>query len=247
MENTTQLLEVSQNIIDETEKRAEKEKDKTVYDADAVQNIPLVLFHGSEMFEVSIEMNPVEDEEWLKLVESVPANIKKVKSISFELFAPFANLGREKATAQHNYEERSDWKTATPDEHFMQMMNSYLQVSANVDDSVTEKTVFRFTQDAPIRLTSNQSGNEVETVIYFKLATREQMDEYLLIEANTPNKNHLASAQKISKERRYLALYNELKTRDENYASRVPAWHAIEAVKVFMDTSISNMGKQSRR
>jgi hypothetical protein len=69
------------------------------------------------------------------------------------------------------------------------------------------------------------------------------MDEYFALQQNQPRKNVLASAKKVSKERRMFALYQELQVRADGYVNRVPAWHAIKAVEGFLQLQVARLGK----
>lgn len=233
---------------DEEDSTEPETEPKITYQREVVQSIPLTIVRGERIFEVSILMGPMQDEQFFKLMEKVPENAKRVKGVSLELFAPYADLGRQLATGREGYVQREDWRQKTPSYDFIGAMQSYLHVTTAKADDTVDSDLELLDDDAevPVSLTPAFNGQECRTRIFFREETKDQMDEYLAAIGGEPQKNVIASHKKISKERRLFALYNQLKTRDENYSDAgVPAWHAIEAVSGFLNSQVARMGKLS--
>ncbi|MCY7374751.1 MAG: hypothetical protein LH472_02110 [Pyrinomonadaceae bacterium] len=213
------------------------------YDADANQKIPLpIIEKGGKNYEVAIELSPITDEDYFQLMDDVAAAARRIKIISIDLFEPFAELGRRKAVARYGYKERDDWKTATRNVDYISAVKSYFHVSAE-PESVDTKELLDDDAATQIRLLPSFAGREVETFISFREENKAQMDEFLAALSGQPNKSALASSKKVSKERRVYELYEQLQVGSENYLNRIPAWHCVEAVTMFLNLEILRMGK----
>lgn len=230
------------NVQDGLNESANVPESSVVFDAEANQKIPLTIRKGNQKFDVAIEFAPVSDEEWFNLLEAVPLAAKRIKTVSVELFEPFAALGREKAVARFGYAEKPNWKTATRDNDFIGGMKSYFDVTADREADET-KDLLDDEVETPVTLLSNFNGRECRTRILFGEASKAESDEFLAAIAGQPNKLVLAQAKKESKERRLFALYERLVKTKENYANRVPAWHAVEAVTDFFNQEMQRLGK----
>lgn len=232
--------ETKEAILNEQDNEDNNKLRGLPYDADAVQSMPITVRKGSLVRTTAIDFNPMSDEAWFQLMASLPEHAKRMKKVSLEVFAPFATAGRALAAAAHNYGNRPDLLTAIPDEHYIQGFMLYLQVTPVADGETGE---YSWDEDTPVKLVSAPNAVETETRIYFKEASKAQIDEYLAAKTGAPQENVLASAAVVSKERRIFALYNQLYTRSENYKSRIPAWHAVEAVSAFLESYVVNVGK----
>lgn len=205
-----------------------------IYDRNATQRVPLVAPQGDKTFNVEVEIAPISDEDYFKLLEEIPENAKKIKGVSVDLFMPFANLGRRLAVARYGFKERSDWRERMNDTYFISAVQGVLECSATSDEEVIKDELLD--DDAVIRipLRAPFNGRECETEIFFREESKEEMDEFFAALRGDPKKGVLASAKKISKERRLFDLYQETRVEVKNYKDDlVPAWHAIEAVQVF--------------
>lgn len=232
---------------DQNFSQAEAEKpDEIIYDRNAVQRINLQIPRGEKLFDVSIELNPLSDADYLELLKEVPAAAKKLKGLSTELFAPFAEVAKKLAVARHGYAPRADWREKTHPNDYVGAMLLYLTVSALPENETAETNELLDDEaDVKIPLKSVFSGYDCFTSISFKgWETQEQRDEYIAAKEGQPRKNALASHSKLSKEERLLALYDDLFTVCENYAdSDVPAWHRIAAIDAYFAGQLSRMGK----
>ena len=218
------------------------EQAATLYDANAIQKIPLTITKGSKSYDVAIELEPITDDEYFQLIDDALDSAKKLKSVSIELFQPRADLARKKAIARYGYVENKDWKTATKDADFISALDSYLQVSANTESESVED-LLDDSDETPIVLASVFNGIETKTTIYFREETKAQMDEFLAIDGGLPQKNALASHKKISKQKRLFALYEALVKGSDGYASQIPAWHGLAAVAAYLSGQLQRMGK----
>lgn len=225
------------------EQANEPETSATIYDATINHKIPLTIAKGDKQFDVAIEFAPISNDEWFELMVAVPAGAKRIKTISIELFAPYAKLGREKAAARFGYKEKSNWREATRDSDFISGLKGYLNVVAD-NESIATDDLLDDDADTPIKLKSEIEGVDWETCIYFREETKAEMDEFLAALSNQPDKTALATHKKQSAERRLFALYEALKTRVEGYKDDiVPAWHAVEAMKTYLDSQLVRLGK----
>ncbi len=221
----------------------EPEKTSNLYDATVNRKIPLTISKGGREFGVAIEFAPVSNDEWFDLMSAIPEAVKRVKRVSIELFAPFAELGRAKAVARYGYKEKPDWRTATRDSDFISGLKSYLNVVADIESIATDD-LLDDDADTPIKLKSEIEGFDWETCIYFREESKTEMDEFIALLNDQPNKTALATHKKTSPERRLYALYEALNTRVEGYTDDVvPAWHAAEAVKTYFDSQLVRLGK----
>ncbi|MDQ3747967.1 MAG: hypothetical protein M3367_02965 [Acidobacteriota bacterium] len=214
-----------------------------LYDARANQKIPLTIAKGDKQFDVAIELAPVTDDEWFQLMADVPAGAKRIKTISVELFAPYAKLGREKLVNRFGYKDNPNWKLATRDKDCISALKSYLNVVAN-KDAIETDDLLDDDVDTPVALSSEIVSIDWETTIYFREETKAEMDEFLAAFNNAPDKTAIATHKKTSAERRFYALGEALMTRSEGYKNDiVPAWHLVEAVKVYLDSQLVRLGK----
>lgn len=240
-ENTDNpVLSALSEIVEDAKKEASQ---NILFDSQASQKIPLKIRKGTREFDVAIEFAPSSDEEWFELMEAIPAAARRLKSVSVELFAPYAALGRNKAVARYGYADNPNWKTATRDSDYISAMKGYFDVWADTETVETSKELLDDEAESPVKLISNFNERECETQIFFQEASKDQTDEFMGALAGLPNKTALASAKKVSKERRLYALYTALKTREENYSDRIPAWHAVEAVTAFFNMEMQRLGK----
>jgi len=233
------VIETNPDLIDD---EPQEEITQVIYDADAKQNIPLKLAKGNRLHNVEWEINPITDDEFFALMEAMPDNAKRVNRLSVELLAPFAELGKKKALSRKGYKERADWREKTKIQDYISIMQSYLYVVAD-DKSFSTDELLDDEAETPVSLIAGFSGKKVKTVCYFKEESQDDMDEFIAARDGAPPKNALASAAVLSSERRIYKLYKKLHVRHENYASRVPVWHAIEAVTAFLSAQITRLGK----
>lgn len=225
------------------EQANERETPANIYDATVNRKIPLTIAKGEHQFDVAIEIAPVSNDEWFELIEAVFAGVKRIKTVSVEMFAPYAKLGREKAIARFGYKENPNWREATRDSDFISALKAYLNVVADTESIATDD-LLDDDADTPIKLKSEILSIDWETVIYFREETKAEMDEFLAALSNQPNKIILASHKKESAEHRIYALYEAMVTRTEGYKDEVvPAWHAVEATKTYLDSQLVRLGK----
>ncbi len=218
-------------------------KAEMLYDAAANQKIPLTVTKGGKSYDVAIELSKITADEYFQLMEDIPNGAKRIKTVSVDLFAPYAALGKEKAVARYGYKNRDDWRVATRDSDYISAVKSYLDVSAQTE-TVETGDLLDDDDETAILLISNFGGRETNTSIFFREETKAEMDEYLAALGDQPQKNAIASNKKISKERRLFALYEAMTTRGEGYADgKVPVWHGIEAVAAFFNVSLARLGK----
>lgn len=232
-------IEANQGLIDDEPK---EEITQVIYDADAVQNIPLKIPKGERLHNVEWQMNPLSDEEYFALMERMPENAKRVATLSVELLAPYAELGKQKAISRKGYKERADWRERTHPHDYISMVQSYLSVTAD-NKSFSTDELLDDDAETPVTLISSFNGEKAITVCYFAEEKQADIDEFLAALNNEPPKNALASAAKESKERRLYKLYKKLHRRHEGYASRVPAFHAVEAISAFLNGQLIRLGK----
>jgi hypothetical protein len=214
-----------------------------VYDRHAVQNVPMQIPRGDKTFNVSVDLAPIPDEDYFKLLEEIPENAKRVKTISVELFAPFANLGRRLAVARHGFKERPDWREATDDVYFINAVKGVLECVPVMEGAATDELL---DDDAEIKVTlkSPFNGKECLTHVYFREESAEEMDEFFAALRGEPQKGVLASAKRISKERRLFALFEKTRLRVENYKNNdIPAWQAVAALESFLLMQFGRVGK----
>lgn len=219
------------------------ENTNQIYDRNKNQQVPLSIQKGNVVFDVAIEFSPLSDERYLAFADSYPNFAKKIKTLTFDLYSPLAELGRELAVARHGYKERSDWREKTRDSDYINAMKGLLTVRV-ADNTENAETLLDDDEETYIELISNFNGEEKKTKVWFREETKTEMDEFLAAVGDEPRKGVLASAKKISKERRLFELFQAISTKTENYENDdIPAWHAIEAISGFMNLQIIRMGK----
>jgi hypothetical protein len=219
-------------------------KETRPYDADAVQAVNITVPRGEKNFHVSFKMNPLSDERFFKMVEQVPEQIKRIRIPSPEVFLPYAEVGRQLAIERFGYKPNPNWREKTHPHDFISAVIALTEVDFYFEGlEATEDELLDDDAEVPIKLISAFDGEECITTIWFQEETKEVMDEYFALQQNQPRKNVLASAKKVSKERRMFALYQELQVRADGYVNRVPAWHAIKAVEGFLQLQVARLGK----
>lgn len=238
--------EVKEETKEEVKKKEKFDNVKTkdaLYDADAKQTVYLDIHKGSKVYDVSWEMNPLDDETFFTLTDELPENARRLKDkVSTEIFMPLAEIGSTLAIKRHGYKERADWKEKTKPADYVSIMNTILKAEIITDEINTDE-LLDDSEETPVTLSVVFNGVEIRPIIYFKEETQAQIDEFLAIMAQQPQRNVLASAKKKSNERRMYELFTQLHAREEKYKSRVPAWHAVEAVKSFLDMQLGRLGK----
>lgn len=232
-------IDNNQNLIDD---EPQEEASQVIYDADAKQTIPLKIEKGGKLHKVEWEMNPISDEEFFVLMEAMPENAKRIGTLSVELLAPYAEIGKKKAISRKGYKERADWRDRTHPHDYISIVQAYLTVAADNNSFSTDELLDDEAETA-VTLISSFNKQKAKTVCYFAEEKQADIDEFLAALNNEPPKNALASAVKESKERRIYKLYKKLNRNNEGYASRVPAWHAIEAVSAFLNGQLIRLGK----
>lgn len=239
MEATESAFDAMQMVL-----KNQTERKFPFYDAETNQRIPLTVEKDNKSYDVQIELTAISDDDYFLLTDSLSETAKRIKTVSVELFEPFADLGRRKAVARFGYKtENPNFKSLDSMEpDFIAATKSYLSCSES-KDVVETSDLLDDGDEFTINLLSNFNGTECPTKIFFRRETKTEMDEYFAALAGQPMKNALASAKKLSKEKRLFALYEAMKTGDEGYSNRVPAWHGIEAVSAHLNGQLARLGK----
>lgn len=226
------------------EKESKKKPSKVLlYDADASQIIPLKINIGRKSYQVSHKMKPLSDDRFFALESELAANNRRIATLSSDLYSPKHNLWTELVEGQSGYQERADWKDKVYANDCVQAVNALLGVEVSEADRQEETELLNFDELAEITLTSLFNGESLQTSFFFREETKDELDEYLGILNSEPQKNVLASAKKKSVSQRFCELYDLFEPETKGYAGRVPAWHKVQAIKVFFEGQMARLGK----
>lgn len=229
-----------------------------VYDATAVQILPLLDESGEELCLVAYKLSPLSNADFKRIEEANSAAVKKFSKTEVKRFSSnfeiLATVFDEKVIARLHAEEDENWKTAVSFEEKVEAIQGLLfckvkepKKSLNIlknkrEFKVTLESFFcdeakyeEFIKNAEEFLEDDNfySSLIVETEHFFRLPTKAEIDEYTAIIAQTPSVIHLASTAKTPAER-LLHLYELTNLKTLGYVkNEIPDWHKIKAVTSF--------------
>lgn len=205
-----------------------KEVTENLYNRTKPQTIPLEITKGNKTYKVKHNVNPISDERFFALESELEKAAQKTHTVSLSLSLKAA-LWREIAESVEGYAPHDDWREKMHQTDAVSVVNAVLSAQVVVEETEDSTDALDFEIITPIKLKVLQSGVLMETILYFREETQSELDSYLSILQNAPDRNAIASAVKISKSEKLANLAHGLLQKSEGYDSEVPAWHLAAA------------------
>lgn len=200
-------------------------------------------------------LDPLSNDRYFEL-EAELAKLR-VKSLSTEMFAPKTNLWRELAQKVTGYPPNAygDWRDGVPVPDQVCVVDAVLgtkildesEIEMDIETETVEEVTEMMADDATmIPFRAMFSGALISNMSHsFRTPSKADMDEFLSIESNEPDRNQMASAERRSAAERFYQLGKRLLAGTEGYieGADMPAWHLAGTVRTFMLRELGRMGK----
>lgn len=239
---------MSEAVKEELEKEVKKsekskENETILYDADAVQTIPLEITKGIKTYDVAHVLRPLSDERFFRLDAEVLETSRRSETLSSQIYEPKQNLWRELAEKRVGYAENPNWREKTHQSDTVQAISALLFSEAVKASDTIEDELLNDDELTPVHLKCRFNSGFVETVHNFREETKDEFDIFFSIITGSPRKDKLASAKKRNPAREFAELYDVVCVSAEGYARRVPAWHKMVAARAFFEGQFTRLGK----
>jgi hypothetical protein len=206
------------------------------YDASIAQEVPLKLTKGTRSYRVTHNLQPLSNDRYFEMQDDLEATALRLTKISTKAYEPKDRLWKDLVTSVTGYKDRSDWKDGVPFEHRTEAINALIFIHLNDEPPTKADDLWDIEELVDIPFHAMQSGVLITDLVHsFRSETKEEMDEFLSIEAGDTSSNNLASAQKLSKAERLYRLGKKLLKSTSGYApgTEVPAWHLASTTESF--------------
>jgi hypothetical protein len=219
------------------------------YDASAEQDIPLTLRQSGREFTVRHQLGPLTDEAFFKYAERQEAadkTIARSQTPSTAANDPKTDLWNTLAIGVTGYKEKADFRDSVHFTHKKESIDAL--VTAVFPEADAEPVEEGWDIDAliPVPFHATFSGALIVNMSHsFRPESKAEMDEFLALEFNQPDKNKIASAKRLSQIERLADLGRRLLTETTGYkpGTEVPAWHLAQTVERFFLRQITQAGK----
>lgn len=221
-----------------------------LFDASSENTVYFPHEHKGKLYRVGHTFKPLNDDRYFQYVDEVgkAANrIAQTEVLETQNFAPQEKLWNELASDRIGYAKNpEDWKERTALFVKANAIKLFLQVGA-VPIETEEAEEGELLDDSEelfeTKLNCVQNAIAITTSHFWREETREEMDEFLAIQAGAPQKGVLASGVKKTKEQRLCELYDAVCVEQKFYAAHVPAWHKKEMAEQYFRQRFLLLGK----
>lgn len=235
------LVPIDEFNIDYTE--AEVSDEVILYDANAVQKIPLSVPFGEDVYKIYHCLKPLSPARYIQFEKDIENSFKDLGEVSTDIFEPKKVLGLELIENAEGYEPPEDWQTLLGLE-IVQSVNALLFCEiAPKTFKKTKQGGFNPNADAPVYLKVLFSGADLTTAIFFRPPTQDEVNSFYKIDSDKTDNNQLASHAKKPKAQRLYELGAKMVTRSEGYEGKPPIFHVAKACEQHFLNYHSRVGK----
>jgi len=223
----------------------------TQYDAGTGQSIPLTLTQGDKSFDVRHSLNALTDERYYKFLEqqeSVEKTATKKAEITTAIHSPKIDLWNDLATSVEGYKTKDDFKESVHFTHKKEAIDGLLEVQFPDQDAAKADEGWDIDAFITVPFQAMFSGSLITNLSHsFRPESKAEMDEFLAMEFNQPDKNKMASAKRSPIQERLAELGRRLLKETTGYVpgSEVPSWHLAATTERFFLLQIAQAGKSS--